>query len=93
MERRSRYGSIASAESLAERGAPGRESWREVCEVPTDGSRVQPCVRPIPRRSITVSRGHGVPALTASRSAFPALNDGAVEAAVAMLSPVAGLRP
>ena len=31
--------------------------------------------------------------LTVSRSAFPALNDGAVEAGMAMLSPVAGFRP
>lgn len=31
--------------------------------------------------------------LTASRSAFAGLNEGAVEAAMAMLSPVRGLRP
>ena len=39
------------------------------------------------------ARTHVFDSLTVSRSAFPALNDGAVEAGMAMLTPVAGLRP
>ena len=38
-------------------------------------------------------RSHARPALTASRSVLPGLNAGAVDAAMAMASPVRGLRP
>ena len=51
------------------------------------------------RGAVTAVRrgGHGdlshFPALTVSRSFFPTLNAGVFEAAMAMLSPVAGLIP